>query len=307
MSRNKTKLDKLKAGWRSWDQGEFELSDYLEGQEQIPEKPVNRSKVYRWDEKPMEKMEQRTEGLLEKLYKPLALLFSLFFMVTLLHTVDDLPPYGRAEIPAMNELSGRYIESAMEETGAVNYVAGVILDYRAFDTLGESHVLYAALTAVLILLLDDNKGDVRDSDRLFDFSQDAVIVNSARIMVPIIVFFGIYVVLNGHISPGGGFSGGAIIGAGLIFYCVAMGYERAHVLLSMKSLQTVAPAALCFYSLSKCYSFFCGANGLESGISSGTPGRIFSAGLILPLNITVGIVVSLTMYALYSLFRRGRV
>ena len=54
-------------------------------------------------------------------------------------------------------------------------------------------------------------------------------------------------------------------------------------------------------------SFFCGANELESGISAGVPGRIFSAGLILPLNAAVGIVVACTMYGLYSVFRRGRI
>lgn len=293
--------------WKSWDQGEFELSDYLSGEESVPTGSINRSRVFGWDEQPIRKLESAGLGAFKKLYTPLALLLSVIFMVALLHTVSDLPPYGSEDVPTNNELSERYINRGVEETGAVNLVSGVILDYRAFDTLGESHVLYAALTAVLILLLDDEAGDEREGDRLYDFSRDEVIANTARILMPMIVLFGIYVVFNGHISPGGGFSGGAIIGAGLILCSVAFGSERTEKLVSMKTLRTLAPAALCFYSLSKCYSFFCGANGLESGIRPGTPGRIFSAGLILPLDITVGIVVSLTVYAIYSLFRRGRI
>ena len=55
----------------------------------------------------------------------------------------------------------------------------------------------------------------------------------------------------------------------------------------------------------KSYSFYTGANHLHSVISPGTPGRILSAGLILPLNVAVGFVVCCTMYSLYMYFRRG--
>ena len=64
-------------------------------------------------------------------------------------------------------------------------------------------------------------------------------------------------------------------------------------------------AALSFYALSKSYSFFTGANHLESHIPPGTPGNILSSGLILPLNICVGLVVACTMYGFYALFRKG--
>jgi multicomponent Na+:H+ antiporter subunit B len=50
-------------------------------------------------------------------------------------------------------------------------------------------------------------------------------------------------------------------------------------------------AALLFYALVKGYAFVMGASGLSTGISLGTPGNLFSGGLILPLNISVGIVV----------------
>ena len=63
--------------------------------------------------------------------------------------------------------------------------------------------------------------------------------------------------------------------------------------------------ALGFYSLSKSYSFFTGANHLESFIPKGTPGNILSSGLILPLNIAVGMVVACTMYGFYVMFRKG--
>lgn len=62
-----------------------------------------------------------------------------------------LPPFGAADNPYNNEVSERYIEKGIEETGAVNFVTGMILDYRAFDTFGESTVLFVAACSVILL------------------------------------------------------------------------------------------------------------------------------------------------------------
>ena len=118
---------------------------------------------------------------------------------------------------------------------------------------------------------------------------------------------GVYVLLNGHLSPGGGFSGGAILGSALILYALVYGEDKAAKVFSPRLIKTVTACSLSFYALSKAYSFFTGANHLHSIISPGVPGRIFSAGLILPLNIAVGFVVCCTMYTFYMLFRRGSI
>ena len=67
-------------------------------------------------------------------------------------------------------------------------------------------------------------------------------------------------ILNGHLSPGGGFSGGAIIGAGLILYLTAFGFEKAEKMFTEKPIKAVCFVALTFYCLAKSYSFFTGAN-----------------------------------------------
>jgi multicomponent Na+:H+ antiporter subunit B len=130
----------------------------------------------------------------------------------------------------------------------------------------------------------------------------------AKILIPLIFVFGAYILVNGHISPGGGFSGGAILGAGFIFYAMVYGEEQALKVLSEKRIKIVTICALSFYCLAKSYSFFTGNefNGIHSVISAGTPGNILSGGLIMPLNIAVGLVVCCTMYSFYMLFKRGR-
>ncbi|MGN0777869.1 MAG: hydrogen gas-evolving membrane-bound hydrogenase subunit E [Aristaeellaceae bacterium] len=247
-------------------------------------------------------------------YRILAVLICVSIIWVLLTTASYLPPFGHPDNPVNNEVSQRYIEQGMQETGAVNIVAGMILDYRAFDTLGESNVLFVAACSVIILLRISGSRDGKPTreqleseadDRMYEPKNDMILQHAASFLVPVILLFGIYVILNGHISPGGGFSGGAVMGAGLILYLNAFGFKKTERFFTFKTFRTVSLCALSFYALSKAYSFFTGANHLHSIITPGTPGKLFSAGLIPYLNIAVGLVVCCTMYAFYTLFRKG--
>ena len=249
----------------------------------------------------------KTLRLFHKLYHATSILFCLFLIALLLVTISYLPPNGTVDRPVNNEVAKRYIESGLEETGAVNIVAGMILDYRAFDTLGESHVLFTATITVLILLKlnKKEKSDAEVSDRLFEPKNDTILQLVATFLVPIIIIFGIYIILNGHLGPGGGFSGGAVIGAGLVLYLNAFGFAKTERFFTEKTYKWVCFFSLSFYCLAKSYSFYTGANQLHSVIPKGTPGAILSSGLILPLNIAVGLVVACTIYAFYAMFRKG--
>lgn len=248
------------------------------------------------------------------LYNAVAVISCIALIGVLLFTVANLPRYGQ-ENPRAVEVSHRYLEKGMEETGAVNVVAGMILDYRAFDTLGESHVLFTALICVMILLLKDRKNmDSRfedyyliSQDAYFDVSKDSIMQKVGLVILPCIFVFGIYILLNGQISPGGGFSGGAVMGAAMIIFAAAFGFDRADRFFTMKMSMAVTFASLTFYIFAKGYVFFMGANHLENHIPKGVPGAILSGGLILPLNIAVGFVVACTMFGFYSLFRRGSI
>lgn len=249
--------------------------------------------------------------LFRKLYNTMAVLFCVILVTLLLAAVSNLPIIGEADRPVNNEVSQRYIEKGLQETGAVNVVTGMILDYRAFDTLGESHVLFVATCTVLILLRVDKKGrkdqvaERAMNDRLREPKNDMILQAVAKILVPPIVIFGIYVVLFGHLGPGGGFSGGAIIGAGMILYLEAFGFAKTERFFKESTYKKMSFGALTCYCLCKSYSFYTGANHIESVIPLGTPGAIISSGLILILNICVGIVVAGTMYTFYVMFRKG--
>lgn len=249
-------------------------------------------------------------------YCALCVMVCLMMIALLLYTMASLPAFGSENHPINNEVSARYIEKGLQETGAVNIVTGMILDYRAFDTLGESSVLFTAAMVVMLLLRMDADSQAysplaryarrsQHADTFYEPHQDMIMQKTAKILVPIVLLLGVYVVLNGHLSPGGGFSGGAIMGAALMIYVTAYGFDSIRRFFTYKTYQRTVLLALLTYALSKCYSFYTGANGIHSVIPLGTPGAILSSGLILVLNICVGFIVTCTMYAFYAVFRKG--
>lgn len=291
-----------KSFFRRWLDGQIDWSAMLE-QDAAPQPEHTAPYRPRRDAASARRAVQRVR----RTYVALAIVSCLIFTAFMLLTVANLPQYGSDSAPTVNEVAERYVEDGTEETGAVNTVAGMILDYRAFDTLGESFVLFTAMCAVTMLMRDTGHHKVRKLDtEVIDYYQDPIIRTVCRLVIPIILVFGVYILLNGHLSPGGGFSGGAIMASALIIFALVWGGERASRTIPAGVMKIIVLVALGFYACSKTYSFFTGANHLDSIISPGTPGRILSAGLILPLNVAVGFVVCCTMYSFYMYFRRGK-
>ena len=252
--------------------------------------------------------------LLRRFYSAAAVLICVGICALLVATTADMPKFGDAKPLEDDALSAFYVEEGYRHTGAANIVTGIILEFRGFDTLGESHVLFIAVCTVLMLLYLPKEGDPRDlrewlaseaDDRQLEPHGDLILQQGAVLIVPLVAVFGIYILLNGHLSPGGGFSGGTVLGAGLILYLLAFGFKKTERFFHYGTFRRLTTAALVFYALSKGFIFFTGANGIDNGIGTGRFGAIFSGGLLMPLSIAVGLVVACTMYVLYTLFRKG--
>ena len=258
--------------------------------------------------------------LFSVLYSGVSVLLCIVLVSLLLATVAELPPFGHERNPANNEVIERYVKHGGRETGAQNIVAGLILDYRAFDTFGESSVLFTAAVSVLMILGASRRNSLKDDSKPHTHDpesgilqrgpplmhhDDAILRGVASLSIPVILMMGCVVVINGHLSPGGGFSGGAILSTALILAANAYGFGKVHAFFSERTFIVSSSTALMIYALSKGYSFFTGANHLHSIIPKGTIGNILSAGLILPLDICVGLIVAGTLYGFYALFSEG--
>ena len=123
-------------------------------------------------------------------YRFFSVIFCIVICFVLIGTVAFLPGFADENAPTANEVYEHYVGVGREETGAVNTVAGMILDYRAFDTLGESFVLFTATCAVLLLLEKAKNAPVKKRET-FSYSNDPIICLAVKLLVPIIIVFGI--------------------------------------------------------------------------------------------------------------------
>ncbi len=305
-----------KSGFKSWFDGENDIlysnlkmkrsyEDHIKKEPTINEHNIEVAKV-RYS---VYDVTNNTElKIFRWVYRVAAILFCLALALVLTFTVSYLPSVGDPDTPAnSSEVVERYVEDGLTETGATNIVSGIILTYRAFDTFGETNVLFIATCCVMCMLLIDEKilKVKGDTDSKYEPKKDDILQMTAKVLCPLIFIFGIYIILNGQLSPGGGFSGGAVMGAGLILFVSAFGFDTTQKFFNEMVYKVAKITALCMYGLIGSYFYITGANGIANHIPLGIPGHILSGGIILPIDIAVGIEVACTMYAFYALFRRG--
>ena len=297
---------------------EFEYPDQIitYGYEQGAEDIHHHSQAIR-----MTKKEKLQIERFRFVYLIISAIVALNVIVVLLITVNYLPPFGSPDNPAVNEVTARYIERGVYETASLNIVTSVLFSYRSFDTLGEALMLFTAAMAVIMLMRNFStdvsnekiKDDLKASGQkiygeLKALKKQPLLLRAiVGTLTPFIMIYGIYILFNGHLSPGGSFSGGTILGVGLVLCSLAYGKEQVAKFFPFKMSLLLSSIALAFYAIIKGYAFVVGASGNSTGIPLGTPGNIFSGGLILPLSISVGIVVACTIYTFYALFSEGEV
>ncbi|MCL1862989.1 MAG: DUF4040 domain-containing protein [Defluviitaleaceae bacterium] len=102
-----------------------------------------------------------------------------------------------------------YITRFMPEVGGKNAVTAIYLGYRVYDTLFEALILVIAVVAVSHFSYSED-AQVADGSHS-EIEKSGMAIYIMRIICPVIIVFGIYLILNGHISAGGGFQGGLAV------------------------------------------------------------------------------------------------
>ena len=82
----------------------------------------------------------------------LALITVIITGIILIYGTVDMPDWGDPNSPASKHVSPGYIEEALEKTATPNIVTAVLGDYRSYDTLGETTVIFTAGIACILIL-----------------------------------------------------------------------------------------------------------------------------------------------------------
>jgi multicomponent Na+:H+ antiporter subunit B len=133
-------------------------------------------------------------------------------------------------------------------------------------------------------------------------TDDIIIRTVARVLIPFIQLYALYVIMHGHHSPGGGFQGGVILGASFILYLLTHGLEEAKARMSEMKAGLFSSFGLLIYSGIGLLCLIMGSNYLDYGRLSTMlrviPAQARSLG-ILGVEIGVGIAVMAVMFSIF--------
>jgi multicomponent Na+:H+ antiporter subunit B len=187
------------------------------------------------------------------------------------------------------------------ETGSLNLVTAIYLDYRLLDTLFEAGILLVAVTGVSWIAQHENI----EHNPLFmldRFKIPELFVSFARVIYPVVLLFGIYVIFNGHLAPGGGFQGGAILATALLilYYIDLKKKTNLEAIFTIEKILYLSLLIIASFSYFTRGVWFTNVMPLASGID-------VKAIFLITLNLIIGAKVALGLTAIFIAFlKEGR-
>ncbi|MGE0075926.1 MAG: hydrogen gas-evolving membrane-bound hydrogenase subunit E [Sphaerochaetaceae bacterium] len=206
----------------------------------------------------------------------------------------------------LTALATHYVEAGADELGAANLVTSVVVSYRGLDTLGEVMVLFTATTGVTALLVagkskSHKKEKVSEPDGDGRREGSELLATGAAFLFPILILFGIYIFLNGHLTPGGGFQGGVVLASAFLLLLFSdCRLELNHALL--KGAEAISGAA--YVAVGLLGLWLAGGFLDPRFLPAGEFGQLFSAGAIPIIYILIGIKVGSELTGIVDAMRR---
>ncbi|QGH32799.1 sodium:proton antiporter [Gracilibacillus salitolerans] len=226
----------------------------------------------------------------KKLYKIGLVITFAVFLLFLFYDIHNL------DSDSKRYLSEHYISEGLQETGATNLVASVLYDYRAFDTLGEATMILTAAT-ILAFLVPITKAT------MFGTTFKSIVNQTVKLIIPYLAVLGAYLLLFGHISPGGGFVGGVVLSIIPILLTITYSVEFSEYIFKPDQKKLVEDIGAIGFVLLGLLGVLTGSNFFASGqayFRTGNAGEVFSAGLIPYINLMIGLKVGAGLAIIFN-------
>lgn len=163
-----------------------------------------------------------------------------------------LPYIGNLDTPSNSHISKYYITNSQKDTGSPNIVTAVLADYRSFDTLFETCVLYLS-GIVVISSLQRNKKKKQNTELIIKEKETkaifgGIVLDAAfRMIVPVIMIYGVYVLFHGEVSLGGGFQAGALLACAYILDRIIPSFNNNLGIITSEGAIILAGIGGCLY------------------------------------------------------------
>src|SRR5262245_38167924 len=206
-----------------------------------------------------------------------------------------------SERGTLRSLAEGYVTQAPQQRATPNVITGILLTYRAFDTLGEVAVLFMVAAGVGLVLARGRKDAEREAVEDQATPASEIVSTGTSILLPIMSIFAAYIIMNGHLSAGGGFQGGAVIASGVMLLLLA----RPDYGLNLDFLNVTESFAGSMFVLAGVAGVIFAGGFLDNrALPLGTFGAFYSAGLIPILSVLLGIKVGCELSVILDAFRK---
>ena len=236
-------------------------------------------------------------------YKPaLALGVVITTGALLIYGTLDMPHFGLPDTPVHQHVAPRYLNDSMAEVGVPNVVTSVLASYRGYDTLGETLVIFTAGIGVMSLLSISRVTREESRKKVpAEMQQQIILRVVAKMMIPLILIFALYVQFHGDYGPGGGFQAGVIFAAGIILYTMLFGLSLAQKVFKPRVIETLTALGVSIYAIVGFVCIFMGGNFLDYNVLRHDPVHGQHLGILL-VELGVGITVAAVMITIFFKF-----
>ncbi|MFO7991898.1 MAG: MnhB domain-containing protein [Thermoplasmata archaeon] len=131
----------------------------------------------------------------------------------------------------------------------------------------------------------------------------SIVRNSSRLVSPFLVAYGAFMIVNGHITPGGGFQGGVILAVAVILLITSHGYKAVREIFSVELVKVIESVSGLLIIITSMIGLAFGAYFLNF-LKGGEPGTLFSGGTVVLFNILIGLKVGVAFTLLFYMLLR---
>ena len=230
-----------------------------------------------------------------------AILLAIGVIYVLLSFLSVLPPYGKVDLS--KRVSEAFVNKSVStdnekvvygksrnlEEGSANVVTSIVVNYRSFDTLGEVTVLFVSALGVGLYMGGRKR---KEYGRKANF----ILRTSTGILIPLIITFGVYIFVHGHLTPGGGFPGGTIIAASVLL--LYLSHEEFSA--SRDKTKVLEGSMGSLYVIVGLLGLVAGGFFLFNFLPTGTVGKLFSAGVVPIVYSVIGLKVGAELSGVIS-------
>jgi multicomponent Na+:H+ antiporter subunit B len=218
--------------------------------------------------------------------------------------------YGLSGLPAFGDYKGVY-GNVIDGIGVTlrhgtDLVTALNFDFRAFDTLGEEFILFTSVLGVVLILREmrgeQERPQQHEAEEHTFAGASAALRALSLVLIPLLLAIGVYIVVHGQLTPGGGFQGGVILAAGPLAVFLSGRYLRMKIVAPHTLVELGDAIGAAGYALVGLGGLVFVGVFLKNFLPLGIPGHLLSGGQMDVASTAVGLEVSGAFLVAFSEF-----